>query len=229
VILSHRHKFIFLKTSKTAGTSLELALAKFCGAEDIITPVSPPDEELRKTLGFPGPQNYERKWTSYGLRDWSKTMTRMQAQRFYNHIPARELRRIVDRAVWDGYYKFCFERNPWDRVLSQFAWRCKTEPKPSMAEFLESKAVQDLTTRGISVYTIRNRVVVDRVCRYENLAEELDFLENRLELPAPLVLPRAKGGHRSDRRHYREVLSIADAERIAQRFQREIALFAYQY
>ena len=229
MILSHRHKFIFLKTSKTAGTSLELALARFCGADDIITPVSALDEELRNSLGAAGPQNYERKWTSYGPHDWMNAITRLRAQRFYNHIPAREVRRIVDRAVWDGYFKFCFERNPWDRVLSQYAWRCKAEPKPSMAEFLESKAVQDLTQRGIGVYTIGGKVAVDRVCRYENLAEELEFLQNRLELPEPLELPRAKAGHRSDRRHYREVLTEQDAKKIAQRFHREITLFGYQY
>jgi hypothetical protein len=229
MIVSHRHKFIFLKTSKTAGTSLELALAKFCGEDDIITPVSPVDEQLREELGVRGPQNFERSLRSYRAHDWLRTAMRLRRQKIYNHMPAREVRRLLKPEMWDQYFKFCFERNPWDRVLSQYAWRCQTEPKPSMAEFLKSKAVRDLTKRGIEVYTIRGQVVVDRICRYENLSEELAFLEQRLGLPGPIEMPRAKAGHRRDRRHYRDVLSDEAASQIAQKFGREIELLGYTY
>jgi hypothetical protein len=37
VIVSHEHRFIFLKSQKTGGTSLELALSRVCGPEDVIT------------------------------------------------------------------------------------------------------------------------------------------------------------------------------------------------
>ena len=37
MIISHKHKFIFFKTRKTAGTSLQIALSEFCGSDDIIT------------------------------------------------------------------------------------------------------------------------------------------------------------------------------------------------
>ena len=57
MILSHKHKFIFIKTRKTAGTSIEIALSRFCGKDDIITPISPEDEKIRKKIGVK-PQNY---------------------------------------------------------------------------------------------------------------------------------------------------------------------------
>ena len=37
MIISHKHKFIFLKTIKTAGTSIQAALEEHCGKDDIIT------------------------------------------------------------------------------------------------------------------------------------------------------------------------------------------------
>ena len=38
MIVSHEHKFIFLKTKKTAGTSIELALTKLCGPDRAACP-----------------------------------------------------------------------------------------------------------------------------------------------------------------------------------------------
>jgi hypothetical protein len=55
MIISHEHKFIFLKTKKTAGTAIEAALSELCGPSCVITPYREESEEDRK--GRP-PQNY---------------------------------------------------------------------------------------------------------------------------------------------------------------------------
>ena len=60
-IVSYQKNFIFIKTNKTAGTSLEIALSKFCGKEDIIGPIFTQDEDLRKSKGFLGAQNFINK------------------------------------------------------------------------------------------------------------------------------------------------------------------------
>ena len=44
---SHEHKFIFLMTKKTAGTSIELALTQLCGTDYIIAPLTEIDEARR--------------------------------------------------------------------------------------------------------------------------------------------------------------------------------------
>jgi len=59
LIINEKLKIIFVKTKKTAGTSFEIALSKFCGEEDIITPLTSKDEKLRRSLDFRCAQNYK--------------------------------------------------------------------------------------------------------------------------------------------------------------------------
>ena len=51
MILSHAHRFIFIKAHKVASTSIEIGLSQVCGPDDIITPVTPIDEKLRLAGG----------------------------------------------------------------------------------------------------------------------------------------------------------------------------------
>jgi hypothetical protein len=51
MIISHKHKFIFLKTRKTASTSTEFALNEICGPDDVVTPVGVIDETKRTGRG----------------------------------------------------------------------------------------------------------------------------------------------------------------------------------
>ncbi len=51
MIISHKHKFIFIKTRKTSGTSMEISLSQFCGDDDIITPITYEDELVRQHIG----------------------------------------------------------------------------------------------------------------------------------------------------------------------------------
>ena len=44
----------------------------------------------------------------------------------YNHFTATELRNILGTTTFDEAFKFCFVRNPWDKVVSQFRYRIWT-------------------------------------------------------------------------------------------------------
>lgn len=214
MIISHQHKFIFIKTKKTAGTSIEIALSKICGEQDIITPVSPEDEKTRMALGYRGPQNYIING----------------ARLFYNHIPASDVRALAGDEVWDAYFKFCFERNPWDKVISWYFWEHRIEPRPSISEFIQSGHAGLVGgPGGFDLYTIDGAVAVDRVCLYENINEELLHIQNQLGLPEIPALPLAKSGFRQDKRHYRDILGAEDIVAIEKMFAREIALSGYTF
>jgi len=230
MIISHKYKFIFLKTNKTAGTSIEIALSKFCGQKDIITPISPADERTRKDLGYQGPQNYLAPLWDYRLRDLiNLARNKKRKVRYYKHMPAREVKQYIGNTVWDDYYKFCFERNPWDRVISLYYWRYKSEPRPTISEFLESDAPWALRKKGFELYSINREVVVDRVCLFENLKEELERIRVLLGLSGELLLPKTKSSYRKDKRHYRDILNYEEKEKIGKLFNKEISLYGYEY
>lgn len=230
MIISHKHNFIFIKTKKTAGTSIEIALSKFCGPRDIITPISPEDEETRSNLGYPGPQNYHFPIWKYGIRDAMKLATKGKKKTgFYNHISAKEVMSIVGKEKWNSYYTFCFERNPWDRIVSEYFWINKSEPRPTIQEFIRSEAPIDLKNKGYRNYTVDGKVVVNRVCRFEKLREELEEVRHLIGIPEQLELPRAKSNFRKDKRSYRDILGAEDRAYISEFFHEEISLMEYEW
>ncbi len=108
MIVSHRHRFIFIKTRKTASTSVEIALSRHCGPDDVVTPITPEDEVLRARLGGLGPQNHEP--PDFPVRA-------------ANHSGCRAVGAAVGCAVWNDYFTFAVERNPWDAVVSSYHYR----------------------------------------------------------------------------------------------------------
>ena len=138
MIISHRYKYIFLKTSKTAGTSIEIALSKHCGPEDIITSINEQDEIIRAGFGYRGPQNNLVPIREWRFRDVFRFIrNRPRREKYVHHIRAKEIRKLIGEKIWNSYYKFCFERNPWERFISYYYNMHPEVPRPSMSEFLD--------------------------------------------------------------------------------------------
>lgn len=228
MILSHEHRFVFLKTNKTGGTSIEIALSRYCGPDDIITPISPEDEATRRALGYRGPQNCRFSPGRYRPRHVAAALRNGKPLKFFNHMGAREVRLLAGDAVWRDYFTFCFERNPWDRVLSLYYYRCPDEPRPDLDAFVASDVVLNLKEKGSDLYTAGDDIVVDRVCRFEHLRDELEHVAATLGLPGPLEPPHAKGRFRGQTPPREPVFSAASDERIRTLFAFEIERFGYR-
>jgi hypothetical protein len=226
MIICHAHKFIFIKTRKTAGTSIEIALSQFCGPDDILTRLDPEDERIRQELGFRGPQNYILPLRAYKPSDWYRLIKRRKRMNFANHAPAGFIRENIGAEVWNGYFKFCFERNPFDQAISRYYWST-SEPRPEINAYLCTLRPHLLSNWDI--YAIDGRIAVDFIGRYENLSGDLAFALNKIGLPGDIQLPRAKAGYRADRRPYSQILNDMGRARIEEVCRRELEAFHYTW
>ena len=229
MILSHQYKFIFIKTAKTAGTSIEVFLSKQCGPKDIVTPVAPPVEghQPRNYEGVinPIPEILKRPGKLFSaLR---QTIT--NRQKFYNHIPAREIKNRVPADVWNSYFKFCVERNPWEKVLSHYHMHAARE---GGALTLDEYLARGRFPTNYFRYTDRSgtKIIVDRVLRYENLLAELGEVFSQLSIPFDGTLGvAAKSEYRTDRTPYQEVFNDKQRRIVEKAFAKEIELHGYRF
>ena len=230
MIISHRHKFIFMRTTKTASTSMEIALSRFCGPEDVITPINPEDEPVRNELGiFPQNHSRPRKPWEYRPKDIARALLykqRAEKKLFWNHMSATQVRDKVTQPVWDSYFKFCFVRNPWDRAISRYYWNLSRD---SRMNDLDKSLRKNDPNSYFDIYSINGKLAVDFVGKFENMKEDLKTIYERLNLPFDGWLPRTKAKSRVDKRNYTDMLSPKQAEYIRKKCEREIEFFKYAY
>ena len=214
MIVSHKHKFIFIKTKKTAGTSLEIALSGICGPDDIITPITREDELVREKLGYRGPQNYRNGNSNY-----------------FNHIPAIIVRNALGETIWREYFKFCFERNPWDKVVSWYYWEIAQGGQIPFDDFIKSGNFALVGgPGGFNQYTDdEQKIILDKVYLYEDMQSALFDLAARLNIAAIPKLPKAKSTYRKNRKPYADMYSELNKNILQKAFQREIDLFNYRF
>lgn len=230
MIISHKHRFIFLKTKKTAGTSIEIALSKLCGPDDVITPVSEADEKLR--AGGTGAQNWRQHGWWQSPRPLLKRRLFKTAAKdygFYNHMPAAEAKALIgDDELWQSYFKFAFDRNPWDRQVSyyHYCFRDKSKRVP-FEQFMELDRRARLN--NYEIYSIDGEPAVDFIGRYESLDTDLSRVLKRIDVSQVPELPRAKGGIRPKERSYQDYYTPQLKRQVGDWYHREIALLGYDF
>ena len=163
MLISHRHRFIFLKTQKTAGTAIEIALRAVLGPDDVITPISREDERLNRRLGHPGPRHFRAPLRDYDSADLWRLLSRARLKkRFYNHIPAARVKELLPAAIWQSYLKISVERNPFDKAISSYYWRTRRQREPlPIDQYLRHCPTGEISNWAI--YSIGDAPITDAV------------------------------------------------------------------
>ena len=217
MIISHRHQFIFFKTRKTAGTSIEMALAAHCGQDDVVTGINP----ASLPAGYTHPVRNNEGSLSYG------------------HVTPKTIRDYIPVQVWDSYLKIVPIRNPWDRVVSMF-WFRQQEPNWKGHDF--KSFVHRFATGGppnknhtnIPSHTgflstsVTDPIAADYIIRYEHLQRDVDALGAKLGL-ALGSLPHAKGGYRPDARPFHTYFDSESRDIVATNYADDIERFKYHF
>ncbi|MBB4301572.1 hypothetical protein GGD81_000589 [Rhodobium orientis] len=231
MILSHRHRFIFLKTKKTAGTSVELALSQVCGPDDVVTPIAG-KVDVRNAGHVP--RNYD---IAPGLRPWFWRFKKLWGADdrhaglcYWNHMTAEQVRNRAGAKTFDAYRKVSVERNPWDREVSYYFWLYKkADRRPSFEEFVLTDKWRK-PVNNFEIYSLKSRIVADVVMRYERLSEDFSAFVGDLGIADPPVLPHAKTGVRPEGSgDYRSFYTDETREAVGRIYAREIAAFGYTF
>ena len=231
MILSHEHKFIYIKTYKTGSTSVEAALSGACGPDDVITEAS---EQLRGVRQKPA-QNFRIEHPQKPKRPLLKRLLGRPERHYhpsvgyYEHMPAWRVRLYCGEEIWSTYFKFSFERNPWDRQVSWYHYKTKSKPdgaKPGFEAFNHDR--RRAFVENWSLYTEHERPILDFVGRYESLDHDFEQVLARLGLRGRVTLPR-ENVSKAPRIPYRDYYDDRSHELIATWYAPEIRHFGYQF
>jgi len=202
MIISHKYQFIFIKTRKTAGTSIEVFLSQLCGSNDVLTPIYP---HVKPHVA----RNYDG---------------------YFNHISASAVRSSVGNELWENYFTFCVERNPWDKTLSYY---CMLNARQGGGLALGDYLLTGDFCTDYQAYTEPNnpsKIIVNHVVRYDSLNSELGVIFKMLGVPYNGNLSvYAKSEYRTNKRPYKEVYLECQAEVIKRAFKNEIELFGFRF
>ena len=162
MITSHKYKFIFIKTAKTAGTSIEVDFNKILGDSDISTPIFPPVSGHK-------PKNFKQKWPkSLFKKDFGNS-----------HMSASEVKNIIGNRIFQEYFVFCVERELVDKCISHYSMirnsphHNKKTKNISFDEYILNRKFPIDTDKYVGK---NGKLIVNKILKYENLQQELNSI-----------------------------------------------------
>jgi len=220
VLVSFHKRFVYTKTNKTAGTSVEVFFESYC---------LPPD-------GYEQSHFRAETITDYGVVGFRGA--NMPADTiWYNHMPAARIRGYLGSDVWNEFFKFCVVRNPFDKLVSMYFFQMSQEKKEYIKDQEFSVLRRDFLDwlRGRRFvgdqdkYLINGSVCVDYFIRYERLLDDLTEVCQRLRIERDVAkLEKFKSRSRPTHEHFSEFYDREARQIVAESYAFELDHFGYR-
>ena len=207
MIVSHKHRFIFVAIPKTGTHSVRHGLREHLGPDDM--------EQARLFVekSFPIPE-----------------IARMG----HGHISFDEIRPFLGEEAFGDYYKFAFVRNPFDRFVSYCSFMTREhgdfdrDPQGTMRRILfELRPLNHVHFQP--QYTLlvddRGELATDFIGRVETMQQSYDELCARIGIPGR-ALERVNDSRRGD---YRQYYDHALFEGVSRLYAGDLQRFGYGF
>ena len=206
MIISRKHRYIFFAIPKTGTHSVRQALRAQMGPEDL------EQVGLFENKRFPFPEFADIR---------------------HGHISTQQIRPVVGDEVFNGYTKFAFVRNPFDRFVSYCSFTTRQQgqfdrnPRGVMEHFLANPPWQHILFQPQHQFVTdeQGNLLTDYVGRVEQIQESYDAIAQRTGIPTA-VLERVNSSRRADYRDYYDDELIQGVARL---YARDLELFGYQF
>ena len=203
MLVSYSKEFVYVKTMKTAGTSTEAWLERYC--------LPPEVTDIGEHSRF-------MTVSDHGIVGGRYHGVRVD-DRFYNHMPLHEIRdRLATECAWafGGFNFIANTRNPWDKMVSMF-WNYHNHETEALRtvdfkviqhmfyKFVRSRHHQHLMTDERDRFCIDGKFRIDYVIQYEHLHDHLEELSRQLHIEMDWsMFPRHKTEWRARQEHYQD-------------------------
>jgi hypothetical protein len=247
MIISHKYKIIFFHCRKTGGSTIKMNLFGSLGPNDIM--IGGVAEALamgaslnrrgRLDLMHPRALPWYLVYRGRGLSHPQSANNAIKKRYAYlsnlpEHSSAKAVRLHFPQE-FNNYFKFCFVRNPYTQIVSDYFWRLRqSKNQISFSTYLDiliDGRGSSFPHRGrisnLDIISIDKKICCDYVGKIETLAEDYSCLAARLGFPSSLHGCAKKGLHKSNK--YGSVYGPGDRERVEQLFPEEISLFNYTW
>lgn len=206
MIISSLHKFIFVAIPKTGTHSVRQALRQHMGPQDL------EQVGLFVKKHFPIPE-----------------LARLQ----HGHLSLMQIRPYLRDEEWQGFFKFAFVRNPFDRFVSYCAFMTRDQgsferdPKGVMRHFLAQPPLQHLLfqPQHLLITDVAGNLLADHIGRVEEMQRSYDEICERIGIPTA-VLDKVNSSKRAD---YHQYYDQALIDGVAKLYSRDLELFGYEF
>ena len=247
MILSSKHRFVFVKGVKVAGTSVEIMLSEICGPEDIITPLVPIDERQRLINGTTYAQNYGDSTETINAyltqvkntKDQEIALLKRPDTKYYNHMPLSEIIQLYD--IPEHWTVFAVDRCPYRKIISYANFRLKIKEYNRTGKAMLScmsslkncidKIIDDgsaLTVKNIENYKNSAGQLKAEILRFEFLSEDLEKMMSKLSIDSYPRLGHYKKGIGANDLSLTDIFSNCQIKKINELFDEEFECFGYE-